>query len=78
MLRSTVSLPEIPLKFPSLYRAKNNRCVVLFWSETSGTVLVQGNGNYDVGFVDKSWVPCTNWATWELLPPGTSVTVTVE
>lgn len=60
--------------FPSLYLNKQDKCIVLFRSQDTGTVVREG-AKHKVGDHHRSWVECTNEDHWQRLPNGSSVTL---
>lgn len=63
----TTAKPSTPtLRYPVLMQAVGNKHIVLFSSETEGTVLYGGEEHLTVGHHLTSWKPATASNTWAL------------
>lgn len=75
------SFPETKeLKFPLLARSKVNQTIVLFTDIGTGTV-VASNENWsdeNLGKYSNTWIDCNNANNWEILPAGSTITLTQE
>jgi len=63
--------------FPLLANSKHYESVVLFINKNTGTVVFNSK-SYKIGHYSDDWVDVTDTKTWEILPAGTSVTLTAE
>lgn len=53
-------------KYPVLMSLKGEGLVVLFTSETEGTVVASpGNASHGIGFYSRTWIPCANTNAWD-------------
>jgi hypothetical protein len=52
--------------------------VVLFTAVKTGTVVVTKNDCRPIGWSSDTWFPVHDAHVWEILPPGSQVTLTVE
>ncbi len=67
------------ITFPVLAKAKSDETVVLFTSPTCGTVLVPGKKDSEsIGEFSKIWCQVSEGITWQILPPGSTVTLEQE
>jgi hypothetical protein len=72
------------LTFPCLARLhnpvqeENMDMVVLFTAVKTGTVVVTKSGSRPIGWSSDTWFPVYDAHIWEILPPGSQVTLTVE
>ena len=61
----TAAKPETPtLRYPVLMQAVDNKHIVLFSSETEGTVLHGGESHMLIGHHCEYWKPATNRDNW--------------
>lgn len=66
------------ITFPCLGRGKQSGQIVLFSDFNKGTVLdPQNSEGNEIGTVHTKFT-LNDPSLWEILPPGTSVTITVE
>lgn len=78
MLESKVIIKNNP-PFPLIARSRDTGQCILFTGNITGTVIVKGDNTLDpIGYWDDRWVPVGTCSTWEILPTGSSVTITVE
>jgi hypothetical protein len=62
-------------KFPLIAKSIKNKVVVLFISPKEGTVLIQGDGAYEMGHFNDTFASCTLDHIWEIL---NEVTITFK
>lgn len=73
---TTDNLQEIEPTIPGLYRCRTEGKIVLFSDIGSGCVVFLGTSTlYYVGYTSTKWIPCTNKAHWEYLPPNIAITL---
>jgi len=56
---------ERPVEYPLVMKSKKSGAIIEFTGRTSGTVLFNGNGGYDMGHFEDEWVPHTDARVWE-------------
>jgi len=69
---------QFPLLARSTAPAESEQFCVLFTSEKKGTVIHRGvSAIYSrMGYFCEGWISCFDTSYWEVLPPGSTITLT--
>ncbi len=76
-----IATPEkTELKFPLLARSKFHERTVLFTDETAGVVVSAPSEIIieQLGYWSNRWIDLADSSRWEILPVGSTVTLTQE
>jgi hypothetical protein len=80
-MKSTLTIPTTevtPSIFPCLAQNLESELIVLFSEEGKGTVIFEKKRDFHlIGDYSESWSGPSNSDYWKILPPGTSITLTV-
>jgi hypothetical protein len=75
MIDSTTSIPETAksqIEYPVMAKHRNTGTIVLFYKEGCGVLLKDFTGCGNIGEHSVLWNPI---AMWDILPPGSRVTL---
>jgi hypothetical protein len=69
-----------PKDFPLLVQSKTSGKIILFFTDTTGTVVNLGDRvtSSEIGQVSNNLTSCFNADIWTILPSGSSVTLVQE